>query len=211
MDSCLPDGEESIAQSPLDIMYPLPSTGTPLLLRPVSEGSASRTLLRVLRHNHEHHHAYIKSKWFEKYAPRRASDARIYGLGASAQHIERAYQAHDDLTPAYESPEPITDVNSFYAAYVAYFSRYLMDHSPWRHSNASSSPHSSTTGKSAKRPAMLSRLFSGLLHPFIHAAYGIEFGIPGQLAEGMYVSSLRLLFSVRFRWCEGRERNSSFR
>jgi hypothetical protein len=84
----------------------------------------------------------------------------------------------------------------FYAAYVAYFSRYLVDHTPLETfqrfvlSAAYNVPRnqrhdSSTTGKSAKRPAMLSRLFSGLLHPFIHAAYGIEFGIPGQLAEGM--------------------------
>ncbi|KAI9459257.1 hypothetical protein BJY52DRAFT_1267314 [Lactarius psammicola] len=32
---------------------------------------------------------------------------------------------------------------------------------------------------------MLNRLLAGLVHPFIHLAYGFEFGIPGQIAEGL--------------------------
>lgn len=35
-----------------------------------------------------------------------------------------------------------------------------------------------------KQPAMLERFESGLLHPMIHSACGLEFGILGQLAEG---------------------------
>ena len=31
---------------------------------------------------------------------------------------------------------------------------------------------------------MLNRLLAGLVHPFIHLAYGYEFGLPGQVAEG---------------------------
>jgi hypothetical protein len=32
---------------------------------------------------------------------------------------------------------------------------------------------------------MLNRLLAGLVHPFIHLAYGLEFGLPGQVAEGL--------------------------
>ena len=35
-----------------------------------------------------------------------------------------------------------------------------------------------------KQPQMLNRLFSGLLHPFIHAGYALEFNAPGLMAEG---------------------------
>ena len=35
-----------------------------------------------------------------------------------------------------------------------------------------------------KHPEMLKRLLAGLVHPFIHLAYGFEFGIPGQVVEG---------------------------
>ena len=32
---------------------------------------------------------------------------------------------------------------------------------------------------------MLNRLLGALIHPFIHVFYGFEFGILGQVAEGM--------------------------
>ena len=35
----------------------------------------------------------------------------IYGLGASPQIIEDAYETHDYLKPAFESPDPITEKN----------------------------------------------------------------------------------------------------
>lgn len=42
------------------------------------------------------------------------------------------------------------------------------------------------------KPAMLSRFFSGLLHPLIHFGYGPEFGLPGLAAEGeLFQSSER--------------------
>jgi hypothetical protein len=36
----------------------------------------------------------------------------------------------------------------------------------------------------AGKAAMLSRFFSGLLHPLIHFGHGPEFGLPGLAAEG---------------------------
>ncbi|KAH9994340.1 hypothetical protein BJV74DRAFT_915329 [Russula compacta] len=201
MDYHAPDAKESAIGAPsLDILFPPPIPRTLLPPGLASESSPARALLRVLRHNHEHHHAYIDSKWFHNHAAHHM--LAIYALGCSAQRIERAYQAHNNLTPAYESPAPITDANfvehlgkeRFYAAYVAYFSRYLMDYSPlevFQHFifspayNIRSDLRHGSTGKKTKRPALLSRLFSGLLHPFIYTSYGIEFGIPGQLAEGL--------------------------
>jgi Questin oxidase-like len=35
-----------------------------------------------------------------------------------------------------------------------------------------------------RQPEMLNRFLDGLLHPMIHAGYGVEFGIPGIFAEG---------------------------
>jgi hypothetical protein len=41
-----------------------------------------------------------------------------------------------------------------------------------------------------KKPEMLSRFLSGLLHPLIHVGYGAEFGLPGLMVEGIcYVVS----------------------
>lgn len=122
--------ESTIGTQSLDILYPLPPAGTLFPPGLASEGGSARALLRALRHNHEHHHAYINPKWFHKYAssPLTSNTLRllvpyfitshaahhmlaIYPLGCSARCVERAYKAHDNLTPAYESPEPITDAN----------------------------------------------------------------------------------------------------
>jgi hypothetical protein len=44
----------------------------------------------------------------------------------------------------------------------------------------------SADDKGKKHPEMLNRLLAGLLHPFIHLAYGFEFGLPGQFSEGTW-------------------------
>ena len=35
-----------------------------------------------------------------------------------------------------------------------------------------------------KQPEMLTRFFAGLLHPLIHTGLGVEFNLPGTVAEG---------------------------
>ena len=37
-----------------------------------------------------------------------------------------------------------------------------------------------------KQPLMLTRLLASLVHPMIHAGYGLEFGLPGMVVEGEY-------------------------
>ena len=35
-----------------------------------------------------------------------------------------------------------------------------------------------------KQPEMLNHFLDGLFHPMIHVGYGVEFGMPGMVAEG---------------------------
>jgi len=88
----------------------------------------------------------------------------------------------------------------YYDAYLSYFSEYLRDHTPNEaferfilSSSSNFNPNLAANdvkdiknaSKEGKRhPEMLNRLLAGLLHPFIHLAYGFEFGLPGQVAEG---------------------------
>jgi hypothetical protein len=88
----------------------------------------------------------------------------------------------------------------YYSAYLTYFSEYLQDHTPNEAFErfVLSSPYNfdpdlpaatvqdvKCAGEEGKKhPEMLNRLLAGLVHPFIHLAYGFEFGIPGQVAEG---------------------------
>lgn len=54
----------------------------------------------------------------------------------------------------------------------------------------------------SKQPRMLNRLFSGVIHPFIHGGHAFEFNSPGILAEGqlqcvlLFVNQLILLLFV---------------
>jgi hypothetical protein len=38
--------------------------------------------------------------------------------------------------------------------------------------------------KDGVAPMMLSRFLGGFVHPLIHCGYGVEFGLPGLIAEG---------------------------
>jgi hypothetical protein len=94
----------------------------------------------------------------------------------------------------------------YYDAYLSYFSEYLRDHTPNEafecfilSSTSNFDPDLAANDvKDIKRaadegkphPEMLNRLLAGLLHPFIHLAYGFEFGLPGQVAEGLLTSVL---------------------
>jgi hypothetical protein len=54
-----------------------------------------------------------------------------------------------------------------------------------------------TVKQGKNHPEMLNRLLAGLVHPFIHLAYGLEFGLPGQVAEGLlYQIPGKLLFKL---------------
>lgn len=84
-------------------------------------------------------------------------------------------------------------ISRYYDAYLAFFTDYLQQNSPTEAlERFIFSPaynfvpdHEATEGDSGKHPQMLNRLLGALLHPFIHVFYGFEFGILGQIAEGI--------------------------
>jgi hypothetical protein len=90
----------------------------------------------------------------------------------------------------------LTLTTRYYDGYLAFFTDYLQSHSPaealerfvfspaynFRSDLAAADGHVS---KEREQPQMLSRVLGGLFHPFIHLAYGLEFGILGQIAQGM--------------------------
>ena len=99
------------------------------------------------------------------------------------------------MSPAQIIVTELIRTNRFYGAYLAFFTNYLQSHSPaealehfvfsstynFRSDHPAAGDHSSSEGV---QPQMLSRVLGGLLHPFIHLAYGFEIGIPGQVAQG---------------------------
>jgi len=82
----------------------------------------------------------------------------------------------------------------YYDAYLSFFIDYLQHNTPTEAlERFIFSPTYNFVSDSGaiehdpmKHPQMLNRLLSGLYHPFIHLSWGFEFGILGQVAEGIY-------------------------
>ena len=101
---------------------------------------------------------------------------------------------------------PLLIAPRYYDAYLEFFTDYLQQNSPTEalerfiFSPAYNfvSDHGATED-SGKHPQMLDRLLGGLVHPFIHVFYGFEFGILGQIAEGVLVPlTVRLTMLITF-------------
>lgn len=184
----------SSTDSILDKLYALPLLKGTFSLSGSTDESAKK-LLEKLRDNYVKWHAHFDSRGFHNHLTHHL--IAIYGLGASAPLIEAANETHMYQKPAFASPGPITEENfiehigdlNYYDSYLKFFSAYVLGHTPVETINRFIfSPEFNyipnlDVGK--KQPAMLERFESGLLHPMIHSACGLEFGILGQLAEGL--------------------------
>ncbi|KAI9455663.1 hypothetical protein BJY52DRAFT_1121741, partial [Lactarius psammicola] len=186
----------------LDKLYSTPTTtGAP------THGS-TQAVLEVLRHDFKSHSPFVNHLKFHNHASHHV--LAIYALGASPELIRDVYyKTHlPKLLPTLASPGLITEENftehlgdvhimfpGYYDAYLAFFTDYVQGHSQTEalerfafsptynfRSDLAADGHDSE-GK--VQPQMLNRLLAGLVHPFIQLAYGLEFGILGQIVEGL--------------------------
>lgn len=85
---------------------------------------------------------------------------------------------------------PDSDSLSYYSAYVKFFKGLIAERGGLdgviEEFITSPKANFQTNGES---PDMLTRFLSGLVHPIIHACYGLEFGIPAIVAEGMSINA----------------------
>jgi hypothetical protein len=122
----------------------------------------------------------------------------IYAMGASGKLLREGYRNDEALQrPLGKSPGPISDNNfadhlgdeSYYQAYLEFFSNELVtkgvDKTLGNHLYCKDANFNNRVEADGSRhPEMFARFMSGLMHPLIHVGYGLEFGLPGILAEG---------------------------
>ncbi|KAI0051279.1 hypothetical protein FA95DRAFT_310766 [Auriscalpium vulgare] len=186
---------QTMTKAEIDELYPVPATKGTLPLPGPTRASAD-VLIAKLKHNYKHHHIFFNAQNFHNHATHHLF--AVYALGAPPELLEEVYETHSYQKPVVVSPEPITDNNftqhlgdsAFYSGYLAYFSSYLLTHTATEalerfvfSQEYIFVPELKENG--AQQPEMLSRLLAGVLHPMIHVGYGIEFGVPGQTAEGL--------------------------
>ncbi|KLO05053.1 hypothetical protein SCHPADRAFT_839823 [Schizopora paradoxa] len=185
----------------LSILFPAPlppPSHTPTRVFGISSQSTD-VLLKLLKENHEKFHIFFNARGMHNHLSHHL--LAIYALGATGKVIEAAngYTGGQQL-PAFESPISITEENFFdhlgkgdnYNAYLKYFTQMLsqekVDFGDILEKYIFSEKFNfDKTRKDAGKPQpeMLNRFLAGLLHPMIHAGYGVEFGLGGILAEGL--------------------------
>ncbi|KAJ6539818.1 hypothetical protein DFH09DRAFT_1323368 [Mycena vulgaris] len=122
-----------------------------------------------------------------------------YSLGAGPAHLTAIWNQHVALErPAFQSPHFITTETftdhlgdeAFYQAYLHFFSDVVLKtpvHAVLEEWIFSSKANYDTK-KDGQRPEMLNRLLAGVMHPLIYVGFGLDFSLPGLVAEGTHFS-----------------------
>ncbi|KAJ7503666.1 hypothetical protein B0H11DRAFT_1710757 [Mycena galericulata] len=124
-----------------------------------------------------------------------------YALGAAPAHIEAIWKVHLTIEkPAFAAPGSVTAATfsdnlgdrRYYQAYLKFFSEEVLKKNDIA-ATLEEWLFSSKANFDGKGPQMLNRLLAGILHPMLYVGYGIEFAIPGLVAEGLAQAAVHQL------------------
>ncbi|KAK1216779.1 hypothetical protein PQX77_020584 [Marasmius sp. AFHP31] len=178
-----------------------------LMVSPGITKESTEELLLVLQENHNKHHAFFDDRGFHNHLAHRA--LALWALGADKVAIRQTFEIDSRIQrPRFKSPEPIAAENfiehlgdpSYYDAYLTYFTAQLNDKPAGQVIEEhifSSSFNFGRVNKNGESPEMLCRFLDVLVHPMIHVGYGVEFGIPGVIAEGLALTAIHGTISSR--------------
>ncbi|KAI0312660.1 hypothetical protein OF83DRAFT_1144947 [Amylostereum chailletii] len=195
-------------------LFPLPtSTGNVTLPGPTHE--SAKLLVDKLKHNFVHNHVtFVPETGVHNHV---VDDMlAVYALGGSAKLLENIYDDHQKYQIPLFKTGPVTEDNflehvgdhEYYEAFLVYFCNYLLSHTLTetleRFVFANEFNYVPDLDKvieegrnygemgTKKQPEMLNRFLAALLHPYIHLAYGVEFGIPATFAEGLAQTAIHV-------------------
>ncbi|PWY86442.1 hypothetical protein BO94DRAFT_556914 [Aspergillus sclerotioniger CBS 115572] len=168
----------------------LSSTEKGIISHHAREDSA-RAVSDVLQEDMTSHHVFFNQMGFHNHIPHHILS--IYALGATPEQIRAAYTSNKSYQrPALRVDEKIVrdmaDVGTFlkylgqgehYSDYLAFFQHEIEGKGVERVLKE----YLFSGEKVAER--LLVMLFGGLIHPFIHLGFGIEFNQPALVAQGL--------------------------
>ncbi|KAF8439791.1 hypothetical protein L210DRAFT_3504231 [Boletus edulis BED1] len=196
-----------LTRQELDELFPAPSLPPSPLSPQRLPGSTQESLAAlqdVLKDNRQRYHIFWNDIRFHNHITHRA--LAIYAVGGPPTIIKDYYARDGEMQrPAFESPGPITEENfidhledeNYYQAYVDFFSKQLSEKGAalTLEEFVFSEKYNFQEGRDTNtQPKMLVRLMDGVLHPMIHAGYGVEFGLKGMLAEGLALAAVHLAY-----------------
>ncbi|KAK0440239.1 hypothetical protein EV421DRAFT_1737318 [Armillaria borealis] len=175
-------------------LFPVPSSAasslTPVFL-PGADADSTLALQGVLRDNHDKWHIFFNDREFHNHISHHV--LAIWALGASKEIIETVYRENVPAQkPAIKPPGPISSANfnahlgdeKYFGAYMTFFKEKLFQNgtaSVLEEFVFSKSANVDVTTNGNQQPSMLNRFMDGLIHPLIHTAYGLEFGLLGMM------------------------------
>ncbi|KAJ7101253.1 hypothetical protein B0H15DRAFT_815467 [Mycena belliarum] len=125
-----------------------------------------------------------------------------WSLGGTPEHLAAIWDQHEILERyAFESPSTVTAQTwtdhlgdeQFYRAYLYFFSDLVLK-KPLR-AVVEEFIFSSKANFEGKQPQMVNRLLAGILHPLLYLGYGLEFSLPGLVAEGLAQAAVHKIAS----------------
>ncbi|CAK5266929.1 unnamed protein product [Mycena citricolor] len=158
------------------------------LINTPSTPEAARKLQELLVRDAQEHHCYFDDRGFKNHTAHHLIAA--YDLGASASLLERIYKEEGEvLRPLGPQYDILTDQTwttrlgerQAYASYLLFFERKIQALGMQKTiEEYVLSPAANENGA-----AMLSRFFSGAIHPIIHVGFGVEVGQDSVVAQGL--------------------------
>jgi len=175
--------------------HPSSHQTNPLIPRtwPGVSPSSTTALQSILSDNHKRWHVFFNERQFHNHSAHTV--LTLWHLGADKAILESAYKRSSEYQKAaFPSPNSINQQNwreylgdeRYYQAYLDFFTAQVKVKS----FNVILEEYifsltANFVKGDGKQPEMLTRFFAGLLHPLIHTGFGVEFNLPGTLAEGL--------------------------
>ncbi|KZT67500.1 hypothetical protein DAEQUDRAFT_767051 [Daedalea quercina L-15889] len=183
------------AQDLINCLFPLPSSPPSSRCPERFPGITHKTKLavtRALKDNHTQLHAFRNEQGLHNHMSHQL--LAVFAMGGSTPLYDSIYKIQEPrLLTAFESPENITQENyhmflgnkEYYDAYLEYFHGVVLERGyaatleEYVFSRSASFPE---TGAPRR---MVNCLLARLFHPIIYLGCGLEFNIPGLVAEGL--------------------------
>ncbi|KAJ3881401.1 hypothetical protein F5051DRAFT_494942 [Lentinula edodes] len=181
-------------------LFPEPPLLAPPKAPPRMPGANSKTtavLLDILKENHAKWHIFFDDDGRHNHITHQL--LAIWAFGAHQDLLRGSYNKNIPLQrPKPENTHLITSSNfndhlgdkTYYSAYLAYFDNVVREYKGdaallMEKYIFSPEVNFASTTESGRSPQMLCRFLASILHPLIHFGYGVEFGLPGMMSEGL--------------------------
>ncbi|KAF8063382.1 hypothetical protein FPV67DRAFT_1506313 [Lyophyllum atratum] len=184
-------------------LFPIPSSPPSTLVPkrwPGINPESTATLREVLKDNHQRWHIFFNDMGFHNHSSHRA--IANWALGAAGEVIKTGYELDSTYQrPAFDPPGPINTKNfkdhlgdkPYYGGYLAFFTDIIREQGVAATIEQYVFSKDVNIGVAGKEPQIFNRFLGGLLHPMIHVGYGLEFCLPGMVAEGLAEAAVHSL------------------